>query len=353
MNCCVNCFHDAHIRATIEKYNTKGNCDFCSSKGIPVYDVSITPNPIAEMLMSILQIYSVSDSQDAKPLKVALRDDWDIFNAGAELILTLTKQLCASMCVGIFDIFSKNVIIPQLMDSDFLREYCVVRGYSWEEFSNSIKYKNRFHSGIFNTEAFTSFMTYITRVYPVGSRFYRARISKERTGFAEKDMGAPPKNLRNGGRVNPEGIGVLYLSSDAKTVLNEVRAIAFDYITIGEFQSTRDIKVVNLSDVTHTSPFIYDGELEQFAANRKVFQVIAAEIAKPLRRNDSPLEYLPTQYIAEYIKSENYDGVEYASTLRQGGYNLAIFDEKLFSCINVQTIEVSEVLYSTQPQLPD
>ena len=100
-----------------------------------------------------------------------------------------------------------------------------------------------------------------------------------------------------------------------------------------------------------TSSFLYAGEFEQFAANRRVFQEIAAELAKPLRRSDSLLEYLTTQYIAGFIKSENYDGVEYASTLRPGDYNLAVFDEKLFSCVDVKTVEVSEILYKTQPDL--
>jgi hypothetical protein len=91
--------------------------------------------------------------------------------------------------------------------------------------------------------------------------------------------------------------------------------------------------------------------LSRFAANRKVFQELAAEIAKPLRRSDSHLEYLPTQFIAEFIKSQNYDGVVYDSTLRQGGYNLAVFNEDLFECVGVHTIEVSEISYKTQPNI--
>jgi hypothetical protein len=90
---------------------------------------------------------------------------------------------------------------------------------------------------------------------------------------------------------------------------------------------------------------LFRDELERFAINRKVFQDIAAEIAKPLRRSDSPLEYLPTQYIAEFIKSQGFDGVEYASSLKQGGCNLAIFDENLFECVSVLAAEVSEIHY--------
>ncbi len=351
MNCCIGCFCDSHIRSIITKQNIIGNCDFCSSKNVAVYDVNVAPNPLADIFINLIQTYSVSENAEAKPLKVALRDEWDIFNAGTELIQALVKKLCESAYPENDDIFSKNVIISQLADSDFLREYGVVRGHSWDEFSNSIKYVNRFHSGMFNADAFASFLSIIAKSYSAGSLFYRARISASKEGLAVDSMGTPPKEKRGAGRINPEGVSVLYLSSDNKTVINEVRANAFDYVTIGKFQLSRDIRVVNLSGIAKTSPFLYEGELEQFVINRKVFQEIAFEIAKPLRRSDSPLEYLPTQYIAEFIKSQNYDGVEYASTLRKGGSNLAIFDEDLFNCIGVETIEVSEIIYRTQPDI--
>lgn len=348
MNCCIACFCDAHIRATIEKQGTRGDCDFCSSKGEFVCDISGTPNPISEIIIELVQSYAVSDNEGIKPLKIALRDDWDIFNAGAESILALTKKLCEAIYPSDSDIFEKNVFIPQLADEDFLREFGVVRGRSWAEFSNSIKYHNRFHSGMFNADAFASFLSIVAKTYPVGSRFYRARISPDKRGFSKENMGAPPKEKRSSGRINPEGVGSLYLALDVETIINEVRASAFDYITVGEFETSRDITVVNLSGVAKTSPFLYAGAFEQFAANRKVFQEIAAELAKPLRRSDSSLEYLPTQYIAEFIKSQSYDGVEYASTLRPGGYNLAAFEEKLFNCVSVKTVEVTEILYRTQ-----
>ena len=351
MNCCIECFRDSHIRSIIAMQGTIGNCDFCSSKNVAIYDVNAAPNPLADILIGLIQTYAVSETLDAKPLKVALRDEWDIFNAGSELIQALIKKLCESAYPENAGVFTRNVILSQLSDNEFLREYGVVRGHSWNEFANSIKYINRFHSGMFNADAFASFLSVAARSYPAGSSFCRARISADKEGFSLDNMGAPPKGKRNAGRINPEGVGVLYLSSDNKTAINEVRASAFDYITIGKFQSTRDITVVNLSAIAQTSPFLYGGELEQFAINRKVFQEIAFEIAKPLRRSDSPLEYLPTQYISEFIKSENYDGVEYASTLREGGFNLAVFDERLFSCVDIQTIEVSEILYKTYPDI--
>jgi hypothetical protein len=349
--CCIECFKDIHIRNTIEKYGVIGDCDYCSHKDIAVYDILTIPNPISDAIISLVQIYAVSDLIEAKPLAVALHNDWDIFNAEAAVIQTLVVDLCDSVISGDSEIFTRSVIIPQVFDDDFLNEFGVVRGLSWEQFAESIKHKNRFHSGMFNADIFASLLSVIAKSYPAGTEFYRARITYSSRGYALDEMGAPPKEKRLPGRINPEGISALYLSSDAKTVLNEVRANTFDYISTGIFKLLKDVKVVNLSGISKTSPFLYQGELEKYAVNRKVFQEIAFEAAKPLRRSDSPIEYLPTQYIAEFIKSQGYDGVEYASTLQEGGYNIAIFDEALLECIDVNTVEVAKIQYEIRGNL--
>ncbi|MCL2153617.1 MAG: RES family NAD+ phosphorylase [Oscillospiraceae bacterium] len=345
MRCCVECFKDVHIRSTIEKQSVLGDCDYCSGTNVAVYDISKTPNPISDAIIGLVQIYSVSDLPEAKLLKAALHDDWDIFNLVETTIQKLVIDLCDSVVGVESEIFTKNVIIAELLDDDFMKEFGVVSGVSWAKFAESIKYRNRFHSGMFNADAFASFLSIIAKSYSAGVEFYRARITNNSSGYMPTEMNVPPPNKRSAGRINPEGIGILYMSSDRNTVLNEVRASTFDYVSIGAFKLVKDIKVVNLSGISETSPFLYQGELEKYAANRKVFQEIALETAKPLRRSDSPIEYLPTQYIAEFIKSQGYDGVEYASTLREGGYNIAVFDETLFECLSVNTVEIAKIQY--------
>ena len=214
MNCCIECFKDSEIRAIIHFHGQIGGCDFCDSNGIAVYDVDAPSNPISEKIIELVQTYSILDCNESKPLKIALRDDWDIFTAGVETILALTKRLCATTYPDNADIFSSNVVIEQLTDEDFLYEYGVVRGHSWDEFSESIKYGNRFHSDMFNYEQFASFLSMVRNVYPAGTIMYRARICTEKRGFTKREMKTPPKDKRTAGRVNPEGIGVLYLSSE-------------------------------------------------------------------------------------------------------------------------------------------
>ena len=97
MRCCVECFKDIHIRSTIEKQGAIGDCDYCSGKSVAVYDISRTPNPISDAIIGLVQIYSVSDLSEAKPLSEALRDDWDMFNVEAIAIQKLVIDLCGSV----------------------------------------------------------------------------------------------------------------------------------------------------------------------------------------------------------------------------------------------------------------
>ena len=225
-------------------------------------------------------------------------------------------------------------------------EYGIFSGHTWHEFSDAIKTKNRFCSGLFRADQLASFLGYSITKYTKGTELFRARISDDIEGYPKEEMGQPPTRKRKSGRVNPEGIGVLYLTSDEATALREVRASAFDFVTIGIFELLKDIKVVNISGLNSISPAVYSSSIESLAANIRAFSDIAREIAKPLRRNDSSLEYLPTQFITEFIKSKGYAGVSYTSTMGTGGTNIAVFDESLFECKSVHVVEISSIEYS-------
>lgn len=344
MKCCIECFKDAHIRDTIAKYGTTGDCDFCSAKNVPVYDIT-NSTLLSEKIVGLVQAYIESEDKKAKSLKEALKNDWDIFNGDVDEIQKLVIELCASVIEKNNSIYSERVIIPQANDNDYLQQFGVVKELSWHQFSESIKRENRFHNNMFNPDAFASFLSVATKIYPKGTNFFRARITDSKNGFAPNEMFAPPLGRRRAGRINPEGIGVLYLASDNITALTEVRASVYDFVSIGEFRNKKDLRIVDLSSISKMSPFLYQGDIEQFFVNRNVFKEMALEIAKPLRRSDSILEYLPTQYISEFVKSQGYDGVAYESTLHSGGYNIAVYNESFLDCLKVNTVEVKQVDY--------
>ena len=339
MNCCIECFCDIQIRAMITANNQIGECGFCRSKNIFIYPID-KQTDLSDLISEVIGMYE--ESNDGEPLFQLLINDWNIFNKS----LPCANDLISAFCAVIFGNCGSTHNIKARIPHSAIENYGIFGGHTWEEFSTAIKIKNRFHNSFFRADQFATFLTYATKKYLKETILFRARIWPDNKGFAIGEMGSPPLGRRKAGRVNPEGIGVLYLASDEKTALSEVRASAFDFVSIGKFRLLKDINVVNISGLSNISPALYSGSLESLTANIKVFNDIAREIAKPLRRNDSQLEYLPTQYIAEFIKSKGYTGVEFASTMATGGYNIAVFDEGLLRCEYVKDVEIKKLEYS-------
>ncbi len=346
MNCCVDCFTDIQIQTMIRANHQTGDCSFCKHENVFVYSID-EPSDLSDLISEIVNVYEEFD--EGEPLYQILTMDWNVFNKN----MTSTYQLIEAFCVLNFgsnpDGYNKNVRLPH----DYIEKYGIFSGHSWNDFSKVIKQENRFYNSFFRADQFVSFLSYAIKKYHKGTTLYRARIWNEGHGYSTSELGSPPLGKRKSGRVNPEGIGVLYLTTDERTALNEVRASNFDFVSVGSFQLKKDIVVVNISGLNQISPVLYSSALESLAANIKVFSEIAIEIAKPLRRTDSSLEYLPTQYITEFIKSKGYSGVEYASTMGTGGTNIAVFDESLFECIDVHHVEIKKIDYSYEEYLAE
>lgn len=339
MNCCANCFSDEQIKKIIADNGHTGNCDFCGEKDTQVCSVDEATD-ISDLISDVLSVYE--ENKQGRPLFSAIIEDWNIFRKD----IPSSNKLIEAFCSTIYDDGKENHNVYVEIPKAQREEYGVFSGHTWDEFSNAIKSKNRFHNNYFKADRFSPFLGYSIKKYPKGTELYRARICNDEKGFQISEMGAPPAHLRKAGRVNPEGIGVLYLTSDEQTALSEVRAGTFDYVTIGTFQLKKEIRVVNISELNKISPVLYSSNIESLSANTKIFRDIANEIAKPLRRNDSTLAYLPTQFITEFIKSNGYAGVAYTSTMGTEGINVAVFDESLFKCVAAHTVEINNISYA-------
>lgn len=112
-------------------------------------------------------------------------------------------------------------------------------------------------------------------------------------------------------------------------------------------QVIKNLKIVDLSLFDKIGPFsIPDFDMTWFAVNIDIIRKIGDEIAKPMRRFDRVLDYVPTQYICDYIKHLGYDGIRFKSTLDSGGINYAIFNEKNFKCVDVKVVQIGNIDYT-------
>lgn len=350
MICCEKCFKDIEIKDIIKSLNQRGTCELCGKKNIFIYNTDIN-NELAETFDDLLNIYTVSDdlphdypSEYRNFLKDELCRRWDIFNIDSELVYRAIKGICHERYKEHPEIFDTPVGILELNEKDYLKEHSIMKTFEWEDFVKGIKTRNRFHTDYINKVVLSTFCNYIKKTYKAGSVFYRARICPDETGFPIDKMGAPSVGCATAGRANPTGISCLYLADRNITALKEIRAGVYDYITIGKFILKEDVEVVNLTIVDRISPF-WGIDNTVHAVNKKHLRKISDEIAKPLRRHDSQLDYLPTQYISDFIKSEGFAGIGYKSTMDKDGYNLAMFDEALFDCESVYVYDIRELSY--------
>lgn len=354
MFCCSNCFRDNEIRAIINENKTIGNCDFCGSTNVNVFDL-ISNHVIAELFDGLLDTYTPAaelpndfpkDQTDL--LKNILCYRWNIFNLKPDCIYRLIVSICAERYIEQADLFDSPIGIRVTQDCDYLEENSILKNFCWDDFVEGIKRENRFHSNYINTEKLFVFLKCAKKLHRSGEIFYRSRVSPDKNGFSKKEMGSPPNDYSKGGRINPTGISVLYLSDSKDTTLYEVRAGMYDYITVGRFRLKKNIEIINFADIESISPFIgigYGFDLTQYAINIEHLRLIGQEIAKPLR-NGNNLDYLPTQYISDFIKSKGFDGVEYYSTMCDGGINLAVFDMNVFKCTSTAVYDIKSIHYS-------
>lgn len=357
MYCCSNCFKDHEILNIINSNKQCGNsrsrkCDICGSGEGTLYEMS-PDSDLSALLSGLVGIYSsVAELRDADKYDDAdfvadiLERDWDIFNLKSEQIHNLLTCLCSDLYSQQPDLFDSKVVLKEMKDPGYLDKHSIMRNYRWSDFLDGIKRKNRFHCDYINKDILECFIRSATKRYKAGKKFYRSRICRDEKGFGPEDMGAPP--FAKAGRVNPEGISILYVSKDRFTTVYEVRAGIFDYVSVGVFDLLQDIEVVDLTQIERISPFAFDLDLTDYAINIKNLREISNEISKPLR-NENVLDYLPTQYISDFIRSKGYSGIEYRSSLNKTGINLAIFDPQLLRCTGTSVYDIKDIKYDPQP----
>lgn len=358
MRCCSSCFSDTELKAIIEADSIIGDCDFCGKKSSFVYEIGSDAR-LSELFDEILDVYVPKTSLDptiyngpAKPLSETLHDDWNIFSLDSLQIYNLLCAICSERFQLTPELFNDPVVIIQSYDPLYLDENSILRNSNWDKFLSSIKYCIRFHNNEVNTNILKKFLSCIEKTYQPNEIFFRARVCSSNKGFPITEMGAPPIDKAQAGRANAEGIQLLYLANQEETTFYETRASMFDYVTVGRFELLRASKIVNLAAIKSISPFVgdrYGFDYTQYAVNYQHLRMIALEISRPMRRQDSPLDYIPTQYISDFIKSQSYDGIEYISTMHKEGMNVAFFDASALRCIGVETHRVNTITYSHAP----
>lgn len=167
----------------------------------------------------------------------------------------------------------------------------------------------------------------------------------------------PPLRNQSEGRVNPRGIAYLYLASDQKTAVSEVRPWSGALVSVAAFETTRDLRLFDFSKSHGKAggwgyllnvPTDQWERLSQAQIDQAVWADIDNAFSRPVGPNDEYTNYIPTQIIAEYFLAQGFDGIIYKSDLNEKGFNVALFDIDAAAFKFCQLFNVSRVEYDSK-----
>lgn len=154
----------------------------------------------------------------------------------------------------------------------------------------------------------------------------------------------PIQRKASEGRANPKGIPYLYLSTDNETAMSEVRPWVGALVSVGQFRITKDLILI-YSSINNDKSFIYYlNEPSPEKRERAVWVHIDQAFTKPMTNNDQVAEYVPTQILAEFFRSEGMDGILYRSSLGKGS-NIVLFDLEVAELINCFLYEAESLSF--------
>lgn len=358
MKFCEECFINSEIRDIISSGHSKGNCDLDPNhKNVWICDIekdTETVKNVRNFLRQIIDIYTLdSELPESFPeskkdlLKNSLEKRWSLFQIDSSKIHDLLSSLFDDDSRFDSRLLLEKVGVPAEFNTP--SDKLIIEGNDWDNFVKAIQFSNRFHTKTINLKKLKYFLGYTSAILSKRStKLLRCRISNN-IQLKKKDLGAPPPNIASAGRLNPEWISVLYLSDSEQACIQEVRASFQDTVYIGRFSLKNDLKLIDLSEFDVVA---LNGEVDflDYYLNRDVMIKISENFSKPTNNDFKLIDYLPLQYISEFIKSfegdEKIDGIRYKSVMDEEALNIMLFDSNKANCNSVYSKKVSKVAYS-------
>jgi hypothetical protein len=340
-HCCANCFGDPGLtRRIIPKVVAdgtgrprQGDCGYCGAKNTTTID----PTALSQWFEMVLDCYIPED--EGKSLAAWLAHDWRLFDHPV-----MDEAHANELLADILD--DAEIVRRPFSPFDLQVDETPQR---WDELRAEMMHRNRwFLDAPIDLERLAELLNQLLApaedFADITDLWHRARLLPGDEPFPLAEMGAPPAHLAGHGRANPAGIRYLYLGSTDKTAVAEVRPYTGETACVATFR-VPSIAALDLREPRkRASPFIFDNR-EQMSALRAglpLLERLGEELTKPVRPRSAAFEYIPSQYLCEFVKTQGYQGVIYRSSVSDG-VNLALFSPELASPIEVKVALVDRV----------
>lgn len=331
--CCPECFDDRGLREQIFPFlgPEHGKCSFCATSDVDLLE----PQALAPYFGLVVNAYEAGE--DGKSLAEWMKEDWQLFSHPA-MDLAQTKELLSEI------LDDGEIVRTSFMPASRYKSEGLVR---WETLRDEMMYRNRWFLDMsLDTDRLRQLLDHLPAV-GLPRTWYRARIRAGDETYGIDKMGAPPNRLTSHGRANPAGIPYLYLGSMPETAAAEIRPHTGEVACVADF-TIPEIQAVDLRNPRKlVSPFILDdaAAIGQLRADLPFLERLGEELTRPVLPSGAAIDYIPSQYLCEFIKKSGFDGVVYRSSVSDG-INLALFDPRkaqggAVSLYNVSRVSVS------------
>ncbi len=335
MFCCANCFGDSFLEKQIipKLAAQNGTCQYCSATNVAL----VEPIKLIDYFQAVCSVYSADNSTGSKLLTEWFQDDWQVF--------TGLDSVKATALLG--EILNDGEIVRKKHLPRIVPSMATIE--KWASFRDEIMWKNRFfvNHEIDLARLKELFETYLqTDSSLFGDKFFRARVQNEDKTIPLSKMGKPSAKEVKNGRANPVGIPYLYAATTPETAIAENRPHPGDKLCVARFVVSSPLRLLNLLHPRTTiSPFeIEERELPELRYDLSFLCHLENELSKPILPRVADLEYLPTQYLCEFIKNCGYDGVLFKSSISTGA-NLALFDDTKVRANKLMQYQVTKLQY--------
>jgi hypothetical protein len=338
MRCCANCFGDIGLRDILPSLSSeKGDCDYCGSNAVELVD----PGRLFDLFSAVTNVYEEAD--DGQELVQWFREDWAMFRH-PQMDDFRVKDLLAAI------LEDAETVRKKYRPSDRFKSNRLER---WEQLTAELRTRNRYFPEIEIDFSRLEELLAFLRAQDVGDRWYRARINADDSPFTIEKMGAPPVGVASHGRANPAGIPYLYVGSTPQTSISEIRPHTGETATVAEFETRAvDLAIVDLrAPKKLISPFSL-GDEDKIGALRgdiDFLERLGNELTRPVRPQAAQVEYVPSQYLCEFIKRSGWDGVLYSSSVSEG-VNLALFNPAKAEPKSVSLWQVKKVTVEVEKE---
>lgn len=330
---CKNCFADKELVGFIVSQNKKGDCNCCSSNNIEVI-------AIEELMDFFKELFdNFQTKATGKSLISLIQGNWSLFS----------NLDCGNKILN----FSLDKVNSAITNSEELVDFnddILENINHWFKLKEQLKWEKRYFTNInyltddLGWDSFFESKVVIKK----DDLFFRARLhnNANKIAFTTEEMFCPPKEMSSAGRANPIGIPYLYLSDNDETILYEIRASYLDDVTVASFMIKPELEnEVIISDFTENPTLYHPNEVNKKIKSTLLKQLISRDLSKPMRRYDSELDYISTQFICEFIKIfTNVQGIKFRSSLHKVGNNLVVFNQNLMSCVYTKKVRVTNVV---------